>query len=471
MTPTITLTLTSRQHNQLRDYLFPGDGKEAVALLLCGYRGGERQHRLLVREVHRVEAHGYAERSSAHVTWLPESIEPLLERATRERLSVVKVHSHPNGYSRFSQTDDIGDARLLPMLQGWVEGHLLHGSVVMLPDGQMFGRVVTKGRTLAQIDAINMIGDDLHFWYSQPLDTEVPSFLASHAQAFDEGTIERVRRLSVAVVGCSGTGSPVIEQLLRLGVGEILLVDDDRMEDRNVNRILNSTRHDVEANRFKVDVQADAIERTDLGTRVIRLRKNVWDPDVVRAIAQCDVLFGCVDTVDGRYLLNTLATYYLMPYFDVGVRLDAVRESDGVSRVREACGTIHYLQPGRSSLLTRGLFTLTDVAAAGLRRTDPKAHASEVRDGYIRGVQEHRPAVVTVNMLAAALTVHELLARLHPYREEPNAEYASVAFSLASMEVIPEGEHGDCEVLASCVGLGDTVPLLGLIELAERRAS
>jgi hypothetical protein len=255
---------------------------------------------------------------------------------------------------------------------------------------------------------------------------------------------------------------------LRLGVGEILLVDDDRMEDRNVNRILNSTRHDVEANRFKVDVQADAIERTDLGTRVIRLRKNVWDPDVVRAIAQCDVLFGCVDTVDGRYLLNTLATYYLMPYFDVGVRLDAVRESDGVSRVREACGTIHYLQPGRSSLLTRGLFTLTDVAAAGLRRTDPKAHASEVRDGYIRGVQEHRPAVVTVNMLAAALTVHELLARLHPYREEPNA---SVAFSLASMEVIPEGEHGDCEVLASCVGLGDTVPLLGLIELAERRAS
>jgi hypothetical protein len=74
-------------------------------------------------------------------------------------------------------------------------------------------------------------------------------------------------------------------------------------------------------------------------------------------------------------------------------------------------------------------------------------------------------------MLAAALTVHELLARLHPYREGPNAEYASVAFSLASMEVIPEGEPGDCEVLASCVGLGDTVPLLGLIELAERRAS
>jgi ThiF family/Prokaryotic homologs of the JAB domain len=471
MTPTITLTLTSRQHEQLRGYLFPGDGKEAVALLLCGYRAGERRHRLLVREVHCVDPRGYSERSGTHVTWLPESVEPLLERATRERLSVVKVHCHPNGYPRFSQTDDVGDTRLLPMLQGWVEGNLLHGSVVMLPDGQMFGRVVTKDRRLVQVAAINVIGDDLHFSYSQPLDTEVPSFLASHAQAFDEGTIERVRRLSVAVVGCSGTGSPVIEQLLRLGVGEIVLVDDDRMEDRNVNRILNSTRHDVEASRFKVDVQADAIERTDLGTRVIRLRRNVWDVDVVRAIAQCDVLFGCVDTVDGRYLLNTLATYYLMPYFDVGVRLDAVRGPDGVSRIREACGTIHYLQPGRSSFLTRGLFSLTDVAAAGLRRTDPKAHATEVRDGYIRGVPEHRPAVVTVNMLAAAIAVHELLARLHPYREEPNAEYASVVFSLASMELIPEGEDCECELLADRVGLGDTVPLLGFIELAERRAS
>lgn len=50
-----------------------------------------------------------------------------------------------------------------------------------------------------------------------------------------------MRRLSIAIIGCSGTGSPVVEQCMRLGAGELVLVDDDRIEDRNINRILNST--------------------------------------------------------------------------------------------------------------------------------------------------------------------------------------------------------------------------------------
>jgi hypothetical protein len=72
-------------------------------------------------------------------------------------------------------------------------------------------------------------------------------------------------------------------------------------------------------------------------------------------------------------------------------------------------------------------------------------------------------------MFAAALAVDELLARLHPFREEPNGNYASVTFSLASMELIADPEEGICEMLGGCVGMGDTSPLLGLLELAERQ--
>ena len=46
---------------------------------------------------------------------------------------------------------------------------------------------------------------------------------------------------------------------------------------------------------------------------MIRLNKNVWDREVVDAVAQCDLVFGCMDTVDGRYLLNALASYYTLP--------------------------------------------------------------------------------------------------------------------------------------------------------------
>lgn len=467
----VTLALSGDQHEHLKSFLFPGDGKEAVALLLCGRRAGDRRHRLVVREIHDIPYEHCSERTPTLVTWPPDYIVPMLERATAEKLTVIKLHSHPSGYAAFSETDDEGDARLLPMIRGWIEADIPHGSAVMLPDGQMFGRVLGSDPAFEPIECISVAGDDLHFWYANAGGVELPSFVASHAQIFDEGTIERLRRLSIAVIGASGTGSPEIEQLMRLGVGELVIVDDDHMEDRNVNRILNSTMRDAAQGHSKVDVQAEAIERTGLGTRVIRLKKNLWDREVIRQVAQCDVVFGCMDTIDGRYLLNALAAYYTIPYFDIGVRLVAERHGVAKGHIREICGAVHYIRPGRSSLMSRGLFTMKEVAAAGLRRNDPAAHDQQVKDGYIAGVQGHRPAVISVNMLAAALAVNEFLARLHPFREESNNNYAAVTFSLASMELFCDPEEGICEILGGVVGMGDTTPLLGLMELAERRAA
>jgi hypothetical protein len=467
----VTLSMTGEQHDRLKQFLFPGDGKEAVVILLCGRCDGDRRHRLLVRAIEPVPYNVCTVRTAQRVSWPPEFIEPLLERAAAERLSVVKVHSHPTGYAAFSDTDDEGDARLLPMIRGWVEADIPHGSAVVLPDGQMFGRYLRADNSFAPLDMINVVGDDLHFWYADAGSVELPSFVASHAQIFDDGTIERLRRLSFALIGGSGTGSPTFEQLVRLGAALIIVVDDDHMEDRNVNRILNSTMQDARDAKMKVDVLGDAAERIGLGTRVIRVPKNLWDPEVIRMVAQCDVVLGCMDTIDGRFLLNTIATYYTLPYFDIGIRLVADRDGPTKGRIREVCGTVHYLQPGQSSLMSRGVFTMKEVAAAGLRRTDPAAHAQQVKDGYIDGVPGNRPAVISVNMLGSALAVDELLARLHPFREEPNSSYAAVIFSLASMEIISEPEEGRCPLLVSKVGMGDTTPLLGLIELAVRRSA
>ena len=471
MTVPTSLSLSGDQHEYLKSFLFPGDGKETVALLLCGRRAGDRRERLVVREIHGIPHDQCSERTAARVTWQPDYVAPLLDRAAEDGLSVVKVHSHPTGYAAFSPTDDDGDGRLLPMIRGWVEADIAHGSAVMLPDGVMFGRVTRSGRGLVPIECIAVAGDDLHFWYADSGGVGRPSFVASQAQVFGEGTIERMRRLSIAVVGASGTGSPVSEQLQRLGVGELVLVDDDHMEERNIYRVLNSTMENVDEEQLKVDIQADAIERTGLGTRVIRIRRNLWDPKVVRAVAQCDVLFGCMDSIDGRYLLNALATYYTLPYFDIGVRLQAVPSGPSKGRIREVCGTVNYLRPGRSSLMSRGLFTMSDVAAAGLRRNDADAHEQQVKDGYIRGAAVQRPAVISVNMFAASLTVNEFLARLHPFREEPNATWAAVEFSLASMELFGDPEEGICKRMAGNVGKGDVNPLLNLLELAERRAA
>jgi len=208
MTSPVSLSMTGDQHDRLKQFLFPADGMEAVAILLCGRRDGDRRHRLVVRAIEEIP-YSACKRTPIQITWPPDLIAPLLDRAIDERLSVVKIHSHPGGYAAFSGTDDEGDSRLLPMIRGWIEADIPHGSAVMLPSGEIFGRVLRSSGTLEPMAMINVVGDELHFWYPDAGSVGLPSFVASHAQAFDEGTIRHMRRLSFAVIGASGTGSPV----------------------------------------------------------------------------------------------------------------------------------------------------------------------------------------------------------------------------------------------------------------------
>ena len=173
MPAAVNFAFSGDQHEHLKNFLFPGDGKEAVALALCGRRDGDRRHRLTVREIHEIPFEHCVKRTTATVQWSPDYIDHILERAAAERLAVVKVHSHPNGYAAFSATDDESDRTLLPMIRGWVEADILHGSAVMLPDGQMFGRVL-RGDDLEPIDCISVAGDDLHFWYADAGRVDAP---------------------------------------------------------------------------------------------------------------------------------------------------------------------------------------------------------------------------------------------------------------------------------------------------------
>jgi ThiF family/Prokaryotic homologs of the JAB domain len=462
----VTLTLNAEQHAALHAHLFPGDGYEAAAIILCGRRAGDRRQRLVAREVHPIPYEECSARTPQRVTWPTHVIAPLLDRAEARDLTIVKVHSHPTSYEQFSATDDEGDRRLLSSIRDWFDIDLHHSSTAMLPDGRMFGRCLTANGGFQPLTHINIAGDDLKFWYPDQGKDDTPDFASSHTQAFGEGTFERQRRLSVAVIGCSGTGSPVIEQLARLGVGELVMIDDDKLEVRNVNRILNATMADVRAGRLKVEVLTAAVKRMETGTRVIPIPRNLWTPDAVQAVGQCDLAFGCMDTVDGRFLLNTIAAYYQLPYIDLGVRIAAVPEGPRKGQIVAICGSVHYLKPGGSSLISRGLFTMEDARAAGLARTDPTAHAQQLEEGYVSGVAIHRPAVVTLNMLIASLGVNELLARLHPYCDEANEAYDHIQVNLGDMEIIPASKNEPCPIFQRDVGKGDVRPLLDLPQLS-----
>jgi len=395
-------------------------------------------------------------RSRDRVSWSTDVIDSVLDEATKNRLAIVKIHSHREAIQAFSEQDDTSDREIYEAVFSLLNDDLPHASAIMLPDGSITARAIERGQDTCQFSSIMVVGDDIVVWRNEDPQSSVEEFARRHAQIFGTGTTTLLRRLSVAVIGCSGTGSVVVEQLARLGVGRLVLVDPDVVEEKNLNRILNAGKEDAYLHRPKVQVLASAIARIGLGQEVDALQANLGSQAVVMAVAECDVVFGCMDGVTGRQLLNRLATFYTLPYFDVGVCL----EGNGEGGVDAVAGAVHYLQPGLSALIDRGVYDSESVRAEGLHEENPELYQRHRREGYIRGVKEDRPAVITVNMLLASLAVNDFLARIHPYRNNSNADYATIGVNLKEVVLLPETESGVSGGLAGRIGWGDVRPLL-----------
>jgi hypothetical protein len=336
-------------------------------------------------------------------------------------------------------------------------GNIAYASVVISSKGLISGRYYMGSGLWNVIASITIIGDEILFYHSDNKKSDLQDFTQRHVQAFGEGTIRLIQSLSIGVVGCSGTGSVVVEQLARLGVGKLVLVDHDKVEEKNLNRILNSKITDI--GRYKTDVLAEAVEGIGLGTKVLSLPMDLENQLAIRAISECDVVFGCMDGVTGRHLLNRIAVFYLIPYFDVGVRLDA----DGRGGIDNICGRINYLIPGGSSLLSRGCITTDALEAESLMKSNPEEYANRLKEGYIKGVEVERPAVITPNTFYSALVVNEFLARIHPYRHDENSKFRNYCFSLAQNQFYELlFDDNPCPSLAKYAGRGDMTPLLNI---------
>jgi len=459
---TTKLRLTQGQHEALRRHLFPGDGKEAVAAALCGRSAALGTEVLLVHKLELVP-HEQCRRSRARIDWKPTALEPLLREASEKGLGVLKIHSHPTGLAGFSSVDDDSDRGFFESVHGWVDGERPHASAIMLPDGRILARVVSAWGVFTPIDLLTIVGDDVCIDARCREEAAMPAFVERHAQLFGEGTTKLLGQLRVAIVGCSGTGSPVVEQLVRLGVGELVLVDPDRVEEKNLNRILGSVADDARQRRLKVDVLAGHVDRIGLGTRVHVFPTDLRHASAVRAVAASDLVSGCVDSLAARNILGRIARHYLLPYIDVGVKLEALY--DGT--INQVAGAIHFVRPDGLDLLDRGVFSSEALEAEELLRANPAEYRERRDRGYVRGVVVDRPAVISVNMLFASLAVHEALARLHPFRMDENACFATTRFSLShSMLEVEAGQHAPDRLLKA-LGRGDVEPLLGMPALSR----
>lgn len=441
-----SLTLTEDQHIFLKKNLFPGDGCESAAILLCRFVGLSN-NRLIVTKIINVPDEECSKRTPTLVSWPGKW---LLKAAIEARIysdAVILAHSHPTGMFEFSKTDDISNSDSMPTLFAAVEGDgFYHGSAIMMPGGAMKIRLFTKDHECKYIDRIMCVGHSIKDISTTDTATLVP---------FTSEMRDLFKKKTACIIGVSGTGSLTVEQLARKGVGHLILIDFDEVEHKNLNRIINSTVKDADDNRSKIEMMKDSIARYNPDIKVTCIRESIKSREAIIAASSADIIFSCMDTLGGRRIAEAICRCCLIPLIDMAVNIEVKSNKE----IADICGRVDYVRPDGPNLSDRGI--ITPQGLANEHRFEFLSDKSEesLKDNYLHGFLEKNPSVMALNMRAASDAVMEWLSRQFPYRYE-NESYSQTRFSFVNGRVRYKKEKEFSYNKSLDVGRGFIKPLL-----------
>ena len=127
---------------------------------------------------------------------------------------------------------------------------------------------------------------------------------------FGDNGVNKLKNATVMVVGCGAVGSFAAEALARTGVGHLILVDFDVIEESNINRqlfALNST-----IGKQKVNVAAQRIQdiNPDIQVDVFNMFLDANNtPD-----CNPDIIIDAIDTVESKIALYQWANTQQIPW-------------------------------------------------------------------------------------------------------------------------------------------------------------
>lgn len=164
-----------------------------------------------------------------------------------------------------------------------------------------------------------------------------------------EDSEDALKSTRVGIVGLGGGGSHVVQQLAHIGVGEFVIVDDDRISLSNLNRLVGGRRADIRWRRRKTDIAKRLVLSINPAASVIAVPER-WQ-DAAGQLASCDIIFGCVDNVRSKDELEGFCRRLLIPLIDQGMDVHELADGYLIS------GQVLLLMPGQPCLRCYGIVT------------------------------------------------------------------------------------------------------------------
>ena len=135
---------------------------------------------------------------------------------------------------------------------------------------------------------------------------------ARNIPALTEAECLFLQKKRVVVVGCGGLGGHIIDQLARIGVGFLRVVDGDVFEASNLNRQLLSRIPLLGVSKARAAAEHVAKVNPDIAVEAVE--EFMTRQKVHAIIADCDIVLDALDNIPSRRLLAAACAEAGIPY-------------------------------------------------------------------------------------------------------------------------------------------------------------
>ena len=422
---------------RLAEFLFTADLAENFAFGLA--KPFRRRSGLLyvLEDVAELRRRDYEQRSGGGLMLnrlASNKVNAIARDAAEHGLVPVHFHSHPPSCHEFSGYDDVHEARLHDWLRRMDQPLLI--SVVIPYRGSPTARLWVEGDT-------EVLGFRKGLKPISGYPGHAPNAL-DRQRAFGPGLTAAAGALSVAVVGIGGIGMLVAEQLVRCGFRTFVLVDQDKVDLTNLNRLNGTFAADI--GQRKVAIASRLIRQcaASLGTRA---EVEIFADDIYSAprrtqelVRQCDLVIALTDNQLSRIRTLRLAMEGAAEYVSAGVDIRVTeRDTIGGLYAEIVAGERYRFCP-----VCAGRLDLSEAAIEARRYVGGIVAQHAVREGYLPDVPT--PSVMSLNSTAAGMLCLEIQRRVSGLGQR---DFIQVDWQSGAIRTVERGDRvlrEPCEV-------------------------
>jgi molybdopterin/thiamine biosynthesis adenylyltransferase len=122
---------------------------------------------------------------------------------------------------------------------------------------------------------------------------------------------------TVAIVGLGGLGGYVLEGLARIGIRKFHLIDKDVFEITNLNRQLLCTEYNLGESKVAEGLNRILKINPSIEAKVFNSKLDENSVEIIRGV---DIVVDCLDSIEGRFHLESLCEKLNLPLIHGAIR-------------------------------------------------------------------------------------------------------------------------------------------------------